>query len=154
MTNEEKQLFEDEVVLKTIKKLNEYYYLTPRSTKLTVENVSSAIQSIFITACQMKGKIPEVVLERGRGRDYVYIRQLTFYACKKLLHNKKTTFKIIGSSINPSDPFDHATVLYGAKNIGNLYDTDPMVKKDVDNLLELIIKTKSDQLSKFIVNGK
>ena len=153
MTEIEKQLFADEVVTKTIKKLNEYYFLTPRLVTYDASDVSQAVQSIFLTVCDVLKVKPEVALMEARFRESVYARQVTFFVCRHLLGRQVSLAKI-GELLRPDAPFHHATVIYSVKNIHNLMQTNKTVRQQIDYIIDLVIKTKSNQLSKFKLNLK
>ncbi|MFY7811227.1 MAG: chromosomal replication initiator protein DnaA [Flavobacterium sp.] len=70
---------------------------------------------------------------KTRKREIVQARQLAMYFSKKYT---KTSLASIGSQIGKRD---HATVLHACKTVDNLFSTDKMFKKYVDDLTNKFI---------------
>jgi len=154
MTETEKQLFADEVVLRTIKKLNEYYYLTPRDITSTITESEALVNLICVFVCEHEGIERRIVMSLSRDRQLAFTRQIIFYLSRKILHHN-ISLKKIGSILRPENPIDHATVLHGIRTVENLMDTDKKIHKKVTILYNKLLSVHAENLNKFIIpNGK
>jgi chromosomal replication initiator protein len=88
-----------------------------------IQKVVSDYFQIDLTALQSK----------TRKREIVQARQLAMYFSKKYT---KTSLASIGSQIGKRD---HATVLHACKTVDNLFATDKMFKKYVDDLTQKFV---------------
>ena len=68
------------------------------------------------------------LLSSKRSQEIVYPRQIVMYLCRTLTD---VSLGVIGKKLGNRD---HTTVLHGYEKIQRLIDTDPSVKKDVEEL--------------------
>lgn len=73
------------------------------------------------------------LLSSKRSQEIVYPRQIVMYLCRTLTD---VSLGVIGKKLGNRD---HTTVLHGYEKIQRLIDTDPSVKKDVEELKKKLI---------------
>lgn len=73
------------------------------------------------------------LLSSKRSQEIVYPRQIVMYLCRTLTD---VSLGVIGKKLGKKD---HTTVLHGYEKIQRLIDTDPSVKKDVEELKKRIV---------------
>ena len=73
------------------------------------------------------------LLSSKRSQEIVYPRQIAMYLCRTLTD---VSLGVIGKKLGKKD---HSTVLHGYEKIQSLIDSDPSVKKDVEELRKKIV---------------
>ena len=73
------------------------------------------------------------LLSSKRSQDIVYPRQIVMYLCRTMTD---VSLGVIGKKLGKRD---HTTVMHGYDKIQKLIDTDPKVKKDVEELKKKIL---------------
>lgn len=89
--------------------------------KLTKEEILKVI------CRELEMDFDEVKNRKTRLREFVYVRQLYSYFCKKYTNYSLTK---IGKFINK----DHATIIHSIKQIKGYYDFNNVIKNDVDKI--------------------
>lgn len=85
--------------------------------------------------------IKEVGLN-NRKQNIVETRFILFYILKEYCF---LTLTEIGNILAeyPCGTFDHSTVLHGIKRIKELYEIEPVLKKEIDSIVDLVTKEKA-----------
>ena len=73
------------------------------------------------------------LLSSKRSQEIVYPRQIVMYLCRTLTD---VSLSVIGKKLGNKD---HTTVMYGYEKIQRMIETDPSVKKDVEELKKKIL---------------
>ena len=111
---------------------------------LTLDLILSAVKRVYGISYDLGS--------RCRMREYVDPRNMYFLISWMLLGNfdikntKKNAIplRIIGAHINQQDPFNHATVINGIRQMKNLIDSYEKEKRLYENVLK-IINFESDE---------
>ena len=107
---------------------------------------SSAEHSIIEkVVCEYYGVTPAIIYLKTRKRELCLARQIIMFLCRKM--TKLTQYEIGCLTAG----LDHATVLYAEKTISNLIDTDPKIRCQIVEIIEIIRSFIGDpDLEKFI----
>lgn len=97
-----------------------------------IEERTLTMQEITKVVCSYFNVDPTLVSGRSRKRDVVLARQLTMYLSKE---HTNTSLSMIGREMGGRD---HSTVIYSCKAINDAMDTDPRVRRQVEEVKELL----------------
>ena len=100
--------------------------LSDSSNSITLDHIIKIVAEYFFVSVSD-------ILSSKRSKDIVYPRQVVMYLCRTLTD---VSYGVIGKSLGKRD---HTTVLHGYEKIQNLIETDPKVKKDIEELKKKII---------------
>lgn len=97
----------------------------------SIKTTPERMQEIFEHVCRQYGANPELVKQNNgtRKREFVEIRQLTFYAWQK--EGLKINLAMAGRFFEK----DHATVIHALQTVKNLRQTDKEYRKRTDEIL-------------------
>lgn len=87
---------------------------------------------IIETVCNHYKISPEKLKSKNRSKELVHTRHVIFYFLRKYTN---ITLKAAGLLFNR----DHTTVIHSVEHLGDIMDTEPNVKSEVEQL-EAIIK--------------
>lgn len=98
-------------------------YAVPGVQKVTTE------EQIFRQVCDAYGYSTKEVRNnpKSRKRDFVEIRQLSMFIIRREL---QLSYNKIGDFLNK----DHATVLFGIRNVKNLLETDKQFQRKTSKI--------------------
>ncbi len=100
--------------------------------KKSIELSDLTKETILKTICkELQMDFDEVKNRKTRKKEFVYARQLYSYFCRNFINESLNN---IGKFINK----DHATIIWGNKQINNYYEFDKGVKNQVDKINSIL----------------
>jgi len=100
--------------------------------KKSIELSDLTKENILKTICkELQMDFDEVKNRKTRKKEFVYARQLYSYFCRNFINESLNN---IGKFINK----DHATIIWGNKQINNYYEFDKGVKSQVDKINSIL----------------
>ena len=100
--------------------------------KKSIELSDLTKENILKTICkELQMDFDEVKNRKTRKKEFVYARQLYSYFCRNFINESLNN---IGKFINK----DHATIIWGNKQINNYYEFDKGVKNQVDKINSIL----------------
>jgi chromosomal replication initiator protein len=92
-----------------------------------------ALNYIIEIVCHKYGFTEEQLKGKTRKREIVYARQMVMALVQNYFKGKtkKYTLNYVGNKLGGKD---HATVLYGRRNINNLREVDKQIREDYNDL--------------------
>ena len=114
-------LLGEEITLKLARNILKNLVEIHNTDDITVENVLNTTSDYFKLTAQD-------ILSKKRTREVVMARQMTMLICKNYINTPLAT---IGKKLGGKT---HATVIYAAKTIQNIIDTDKIAKQHFQNI--------------------